>query len=154
MPESLGRYPVSVEIPVAWGEMDAFQHVNNVAFARWVETGRVAYLTRLGLMQRVESEGVGPIVARLAIDYHRPLRYPDSVRLDVTTRSIGRTSLHMGYRIWSTRLQVEAATAEDVVVMLDYRVGRPCPVDETLRAAILALEAMDPVAVGTAVHAE
>jgi acyl-CoA thioester hydrolase len=27
-------YPVVIEIPVQWGEMDAFQHVNNVVYFR------------------------------------------------------------------------------------------------------------------------
>ena len=40
--EALGRYPLSITIPVAWGEMDAFQHVNNVSYVRWLETGRIA----------------------------------------------------------------------------------------------------------------
>ncbi len=141
MQELLGRFPVSVEIPVAWGEMDAFQHVNNVAFARWVETARVAYLTRLGLMHRAVSEGIGPIVRRLAIDYRRPLTYPDTVRVEVTVQSIGRTSFRMAYRMWSEHHQAEAASAEDIIVMVDYRSSRPIPVDDVLRAAIVELEA-------------
>jgi len=28
--ELLAAYPVVVEIPVAWGEMDFYRHVNNV----------------------------------------------------------------------------------------------------------------------------
>ena len=47
---ALGRYPVSVTIPVAWGEMDAFGHVNNVIYARWIESARVEYSRRIGLM--------------------------------------------------------------------------------------------------------
>lgn len=35
MSDAPARHPVSVLIPVAWGEMDAFQHVNNVVYARW-----------------------------------------------------------------------------------------------------------------------
>jgi acyl-CoA thioester hydrolase len=141
MQELLGRYPVSVDIPVAWGEMDAFQHVNNVAFARWVETARVAYFTRLGLMPRVASEGTGPIVGRLAIDYRRPLTYPDTVRVEATVQSIGTTSFRMAYRMWSKQHQAEAASAEDVIVMVDYGSARPIAVSESLRAAIAGLEA-------------
>ncbi len=33
MDDAKDRYPVSVTIPVARGEMDAFQHVNNVVHA-------------------------------------------------------------------------------------------------------------------------
>jgi len=141
MHRTLGRYPVSVEIPVAWGEMDAFQHVNNVAFARWVESARVAYFRRLGLMRPIRSEGVGPILARIAIDYRRPVTYPDTVRVDATIRAIGRSSLTAAYRIWSVEQRAEVATGEDVIVVFDYATGKKTHVDERLRKAIAALEA-------------
>ena len=140
MDPALGRFPVSITIPVAWGDLDAFQHVNNVTYARWIESARVAYFTRLGLMCPLRPDGVAPIVARLAIDYERALFYPDTVRVDVTVLAVGRTSLTMGYRIWSVGQHAEAATAEDVAVLLDYKSGKKAPVDEELRAAIHALE--------------
>ncbi len=141
MDHALGRYPVSVTVPVAWGEMDAFEHVNNVNFARWMETARVAYFTRLGLMCPRRGDGVGPILARLSIDYQRPVSYPDTVRVDVTVTRIGKSSLNMAYRIWSEEQQAEAAKGEDVIVVFDYATGRKAAVDEALRAAIHALEA-------------
>ena len=56
----LARYPVVITFPVAWGEMDAFQHVNNTVYARWAESGRMAYFDRLKLTERKDAEGVGP----------------------------------------------------------------------------------------------
>ncbi len=144
MHDALGRYPVSVSIPVAWGEMDAFQHVNNVAYARWLETGRIAYFRRIGFLERMKSEGIGPILARLTIEYRRPVTFPDTVRVDVTTTKIGRSSLTLAYRVWSEALQAEAVTAEDVIVVMDYRASRTAPVDDALRSAIAALEASAP----------
>ena len=141
MDHALGRYPVSVSVPVAWGEMDAFEHVNNVNFARWVETARVAYFARLGLMCPRRGDGIGPILARLSIDYVRPISYPDTVRVDATVTRIGKSSLNMAYRIWSQDQQAEAAKGEDVIVVFDYATGQKAPVDDALRAAIHALEA-------------
>jgi acyl-CoA thioester hydrolase len=146
MDERLGRYPVSITIPVAWGEMDAFHHVNNVVYARWVESARIAYFTRIGLMEPVRADGVGPILGRVAIDYRRPVTYPDTVRVDATTTRIGRSSFTMAYRISSAGQSAEVATAEDVIVVFDYRAGRSTPVDDALRAAILALEDSAPPA--------
>ena len=40
------RYPVVIEIPVAWGEMDAFQHLNNIVYFRYFESARIAYFER------------------------------------------------------------------------------------------------------------
>jgi acyl-CoA thioesterase FadM len=72
--------------------------------------------------------------------------YPDTVRVDATTTRIGRSSFTMAYRISSAGQRAEVATAEDVIVVFDYRAGRSTPVDEALRAAILALEDAAPQA--------
>ncbi len=140
MTDAPARYPVSVTIPVAWGEMDAFQHVNNVVYARWLETARMLYFERVGLVKRVREEGVGPILARTVIDYRRPVTYPDVVRVDVTVSRVGGSSFTMSFRVWSEAQGVEVATGEQVIVNYDYRAGRTEPIDEALRAAIRAVE--------------
>lgn len=140
----LGRFPLSIRIPVAWGEMDAFHHVNNVTFARWIESARVAYFIRIGLMEPLPGRGVGPILARSAIDYRRPATYPDTVRVDATTTQLGRTSFTMAYRLTSEGQQAEVAAGEDVIVVFDYGAGRPVPIPDGLRAAILAFEGSRP----------
>ncbi len=109
MHEALGRYPVSVSIPVAWGEMDAFQHVNNVAYAHWLETGRIAYFGRIGFLDRMKAEGIGPILAKLTVEYRRPVTFPDRVRVDVTATKIGRSSFTLAYRVFSTAQEAEVA---------------------------------------------
>ena len=137
----LGRYPVSVSIPVAWGEMDAFQHVNNVVYARWLETARMVYLERIGLVDRMRDEGVGPILAKTVIDYRRPLRYPDTVHVSATISRIGGSSFTMTFRIRSDALGADVASGEQVMVVYDYRVGATARVDDRLRGAIAAVEA-------------
>ncbi len=137
---TLGRYPVSISVPVAWGEMDAFQHVNNVVYARWFESGRIAYFERLGLLERMRADGVGPILAKLGIDYRRPVTFPDTVRVETTVTRIGNSSFTMASRIRSEVQGIEVAADEEVIVLFDYRAGRPTPVDERLRAGIAAIE--------------
>jgi acyl-CoA thioester hydrolase len=138
--DGLGRYPISIAIPVAWGEMDAFQHVNNVTYARWLESARIAYFDRIGLLESMRLDGVGPILAKLAIQYRRPVTFPDTVRVETTVTRIGNTSFDVASRIRSQVLGVEVATDEEVIVLLDYRTGKPTPVSAKLRAAIAALE--------------
>jgi acyl-CoA thioester hydrolase len=137
----LGQYPVSITFPVKWGEMDAFQHVNNVAYVRWAESGRVAYFDRLQLMASQRDAGVGPILAKFSIDYRRPVTYPDAVRVEATVKRIGNTSFVMANRISTEAQGVEVATTEEIIVLFDYRAGRPTAIDERLRAAIHAVEA-------------
>jgi acyl-CoA thioester hydrolase len=140
MAQPPARYPVSIAIPVAWGDMDAFQHVNNVVFARWVETGRIEYLRRIGLLDLLRDEGIGPIIARLEIDFRRPVTFPDRVRVDTTTVRVGETSFTIAYRVWSEAQDAEVASGEQVLVVFDYRRSRKVPLGARLRAAIERLE--------------
>jgi acyl-CoA thioester hydrolase len=140
MSQRLGSYPVSVSMPVGWGDVDSFQHVNNVAYARWQENARVSYLMRLGMAGWAKAEGVAPILGHLSIDYRRPVTFPDTVRLDATVTRIGTSSFHMAYRFWSEAQGAEVAEGEDVVVVVDARTGKSTPLPAKLRAAIHALE--------------
>ena len=59
----LGRWPLVVEIPVVWGDLDAFRHVNNTVFLRWFETARIAYFERIGITSDLERQARAPILA-------------------------------------------------------------------------------------------
>ena len=53
--EKLEEYPVRVEIPVAWGEMDSLGHVNNIVYFRYFETARMEYFGRIGVMEVMQE---------------------------------------------------------------------------------------------------
>lgn len=134
------RHPVSVEIPVAWGDMDAFGHVNNAVYFRWFESARIAYFEKIGLNERMRREKKGPILARTSCDYEKPLTFPDTVRATASVVKLGNTSFVMEYRVTSERHGL-AARGEGVVVLVDYEKGGKLPLDDELRARIDALEA-------------
>ena len=43
------QYPVIHEQKVAWGDMDAFGHVNNVIYYRYIESARIGYFDELNI---------------------------------------------------------------------------------------------------------
>jgi len=154
-PPELGRWPLTIDLPVAWGDMDAFGHVNNTVYLRWFESVRIAYFERAGVLERMEAEKVGPIVARTSVDYRKPLRYPDQLKVSCTVLRIATTSFVMRSRVVSAALNGEvAAEGETVVVMMDYRTGAKLVLPPALRGRILALEATgnppSPTSAGTA----
>ena len=141
--EALSRWPVTIELPVQWGEMDSLGHVNNVVYLRWFESVRIAYFERSGILAGMPE--VGPIQARQEIDYRLPLRYPDRIRISTTVTKLGNTSLTMAVRLRSQENQhAIAAEGVTVVVMMDYRTGRKVSLTEDLRNRILLLEASGP----------
>src|SRR4051794_8318236 len=78
---ALTGFPVVIRLPVQWGDQDAFGHVNNTVFLRWFESARIAYFGRMGLLEMMARDRVGPILASIACDYRRPVTHPDTVHV-------------------------------------------------------------------------
>jgi acyl-CoA thioester hydrolase len=137
----LAGYPVVVEQAVAWGEMDAYQHINNVVYFRYFENSRLEYFRRLDWLAMVNEIGVGPILASTQARFRKPLTYPDDILIAARISEVGMDRLTMEHRIISRRLGVVAAEGEGVIVTFDYARGAKAPVPDELRRRIAALEA-------------
>ena len=141
MSDLLEVFPVVVEAPVVWGEMDAFQHVNNSVYFRYFESARIAYFERLQFMDLMRTTGVGPILASTQCRFRVPLTYPDAVRIGAKIAEIGDDRFVMHYAVVSQRLQKLAAEGEGVIVSFNYRENRKTALPDVIRERITALEA-------------
>ncbi|MFD8396237.1 acyl-CoA thioesterase, partial [Streptomyces sp. NPDC059680] len=68
--------------PLRWSDMDAYGHVNNAIFLRYLEEARIDFLSLRG-----EESKQGSVVARHEIDYKRQLVHrptPVDIELWVT----------------------------------------------------------------------
>jgi acyl-CoA thioester hydrolase len=135
----LTAWPVEVPLPVQWGDMDAFQHVNNAVYLRWFETARIAYFAKVGMPTGAGTTAPGPILARATVDFRKPVTFPDRVVTRARVSKVGNTSFTMLYQVESDKLGV-VADGEGVVVMFDYAKQAKTPVDDELRARIAQLE--------------
>jgi acyl-CoA thioester hydrolase len=142
MHDLLADFPITLDIPVAWGEMDAFQHVNNIVYLRYAESARIAYLERAGLGDTLQTTGIGPILASIQCRYKFPLTYPDTARIGTRAGEVGADRFTMHFRIVSTRHGRIAAEGDSVIVSYDYRAGSKVPLPAAMRAAIATLEAL------------
>ncbi len=101
----LDGYPVTIAVPVQWGDQDAFNHVNNVVYYRWFESARIAYFRRMGLMGIDSANRIGPILASSTCEYRKPITFPDTIRVGIRVTRIGRTSIGFEHRIVSEELK-------------------------------------------------
>lgn len=81
MDSMLKDFPVVTEIQVAWGEMDALQHVNNVVYFRYFETARLDYFNKIGLLVDMSKTHIGPRLRDTQCRYKLPITYPDTLLL-------------------------------------------------------------------------
>lgn len=140
MEKMLEGYPVVIEIPVAWGEMDSLRHVNNIVYFRYFESARMAYFNRIGIWSYMEETGVGPILASTGCKFRIPLSYPDTVSVGTRIADVEADRFLMKYVAVSSQHQRIAAEGEGVVVSYDYREKRKAPLPQEIRARIEALE--------------
>lgn len=127
-----------MDIPVAWGEMDAFGHVNNVVYLRWFETGRMSFFSEVGVTLRDIAEGVGPILAQTSCAFKRPVTFPDTITVHTSIGRIGTKSFTMLYRVVSQALGEVAAEGDGTIVWFDYGKGASVAIPDELRARLQA----------------
>jgi acyl-CoA thioester hydrolase len=138
------EFPVVVEWPVAWAEMDYFRHVNHAVFFTYFEGARIAYLERIGFREVGGGVDVGPILASTHARYRRPVEYPDTVVVGARCTGVDTDRFTQEYRLVSRRLGEVAAEGGGVLVAFDYAAGRKAALPEPVRAAIGALEGWEP----------
>ncbi|MBA4189212.1 MAG: acyl-CoA thioesterase [Planctomycetaceae bacterium] len=136
----LALFPVVVELDVAWGEMDAYDHVNNVVYFRYFENARIAYLDRIGWMAAKVESGLGPIIASTSARYRKPVSYPDRLLVGARISDIQTDRVTFDYRLVSTKLNAVASEGQALVVSYDYRAGKKVPIPDAVRLAIEELE--------------
>lgn len=139
MLDLLKDFPVVIETPIAWGEMDAFQHVNNVVYFRYFESVRVACFDLLRMMEFKEKSGIGPILASTRCRFKVPLTYPDTVSVGTKIEQLEEDRFVMKYLVVSHRLQKVAAEGEGLVVFFNYKENRKAPIPAELKQRILDL---------------
>lgn len=136
----LKGFPVIIPITVAWGEMDALRHVNNVVYFRYFESARVAYLEKMKFWEFMHRTGIGPILASTKCRFMAPLTYPDRLLAGTRISDVGKDRFIMQDCLVSERLQKIVAKGESVLVSYDYRENRKVPLPEELRRSIAELE--------------
>ena len=140
MKELCRAYPVVVEIPILWGDMDAFQHVNNRVYLKHFESARMAYLEKIGFLEVMDKTNIGPILASTQCKFKIPLTYPDLVTVGARVRTMEKDRFIMEYAVISHKHQKIAAIGDGVLVTFDYKNNVKAAIPEDIRQNIIDLE--------------
>ncbi len=117
----LAHCPVIIDVQVAWGEMDAFNHVNNAVYFRYFESARIAYFNRTGVMDAMEEHHLGPILASTGCRFKAPLVYPDEIAVGALVSEVGEDRFTMNYFVASRKLKRVVAEGDGLIVFYDYK---------------------------------
>jgi acyl-CoA thioester hydrolase len=136
----LEGFPVVIEIPVLWGELDAYGHVNNTVYFRYFESARMAYLERCGVLESYDRDRTGIILYSTECRFKSALHHPDSVLVGARTIQIEGDRFVMGYGVVSRSADRVAAEGHATLVWFDYNRRTKMPLPEFVRNTIGELE--------------
>ena len=133
---NISECPVIFEQNVAWGDMDAFGHVNNAVYYRYIESARICYFEALNIFQ----QDIYTVVASSQCQYLRPLFYLDQLKIGARVEEMRSSAIRMNYILWSGQQQNIAARCEAVIVCVDKLNLQKIPMPENIRQNIKQIE--------------
>lgn len=142
--ELFRTFPVIVTQAVVWGDMDSYQHVNNVVYFRYFENGRLEYFRRIGWFEIEEATGIGPILASTQARFRRPLTYPDTIHIGTRLLEMKEDRFTIEHRIVSDALNDVATEGQGMLVSFHYATSKKMPLPEELKKRIRELEGNSP----------
>ena len=120
------------EIAIRWGDLDAYGHVNNTVFFRFMEQARVEWLASLS--HALEPHGEGPVIINAACTFLVQLNYPGTVVVELFVGPPGRSSIPTYYQIHCQGVLV--AEGESKVVWMDFSTGKSVALPREIRALL------------------
>ena len=121
-------------IQVRFRDLDSLKHVNNAVYLTYLEIARIEYWKAL----RFEPVRPSMLLARVEIDYLKPLLFDDQVEIAVRVSEMGTKSFVMAFEI--TANGTVAAKGSSVLVWFDHAANVSVVIPDSARATIQAFE--------------
>ncbi|WP_298036724.1 acyl-CoA thioesterase [uncultured Microbacterium sp.] len=133
-------------IHLRWGDLDAFNHVNNTSMLKLLEEARVRAFWKAddtedapptAVIESGIEQGVLTLIARQEIEYLAPVPYQRRpLEVQMWFGKIGGSSVEVCYEVFndpSYDARVLYARSTAVIVLVDAATGRPVRVSEDMR---------------------
>lgn len=148
MTEATTHPRLHIPIELRWGDLDAYNHVNNTSMLKLLEEARIRAFWKpipgedappTAIIDSSVGAGLQIIMARQEVEYIRPVLYQRRP-LDVQMwfASLGGSSVEICYEVHSPRGAAEHelyARSSAVLVLVDEETGRPKRLPEEFREA-------------------
>eukprot|EP00601_Ochromonadales_sp_CCMP2298_P000610 CAMPEP_0173173458 /NCGR_PEP_ID=MMETSP1141-20130122/2841_1 /TAXON_ID=483371 /ORGANISM="non described non described, Strain CCMP2298" /LENGTH=178 /DNA_ID=CAMNT_0014095539 /DNA_START=45 /DNA_END=584 /DNA_ORIENTATION=- len=148
------KFPVISKVSVKWGDMDAYQHVNNCMYLKYQEVSRLRYFslilkevdpTKFNAKAFSNGTGVGPILSDTYCKFIYPLTFPDMILVGCTIEQgdLSKNRYKLTHAVWSMQHQRVVSEGFGTVVSYDFPNKKVADVPEQLVKAIGVVQARD-----------
>jgi acyl-CoA thioester hydrolase len=130
------------KIHIRYDDLDTFNHVNNKSYLAFLEDARIEIHKKI--FKWSGSVNISALVARIEIDYMKPVTYGDELSVytrlsEIGTKSFELTSLFVVNNALNSDNQIYAK-AKVVLVNIDPKTGKSAPISEKDRQAMIEFD--------------
>ena len=122
-------------IPVRWGDLDAYGHLNNTLYFRFCEQARVEWIEAAGFEVRPERREA-PVIINASCTFLVPVNYPANVVVRLFAGEPGRSSVMSWYELYIEGQDQLVAEGASKIVWMDHETGKSVPLPDALRSVI------------------
>jgi len=130
-----GDFGWRLPIQTRWADMDAYGHVNNMAFYGFIDTAVTAYLVKQAGHDQDTATAIG-LVVESGCQYFKPLTFPDVVDCGVRVAKLGRSSVRYEVGMFVGAAPEAVALGFFVHVFVDRVTMRPTVLPANIRGAL------------------
>jgi acyl-CoA thioester hydrolase len=125
---------------IRWGDMDAFGHVNNTVYFRYMESARIAFLEQAA--GETDPQGEGPVIVTAYCTFARQLKYPGQIEVHTFVGAPGRSSIEVTHeiRLVDAHGKAEVVHAEGgaKVVWVNFAAEKSVPLPDAFKTLATA----------------
>lgn len=131
----LSEYKLSLELRIDWSDLDMYQHVNNITFVRFLQSGRVNFWEATGLGVFFKETNRAPILVSTHCDFKKSLHYPGKAIVKTKLAFMKNSSFGLDHLILNEKNEI-CAEGRDVAACFDFNTEKTYPIPEDLRAVM------------------
>ena len=129
------NHQLTLEFPIKWIEMDAYQHLNNARYFDYFTEFRFQWLLiHPELREWFSLNKLQGLIVKQDCEYFRGVTFPDTLIITQTIQSLGTSSIHLHYSVMSKSQQKECAQSHAILVCCDSQ-QKPTPIPESIKRA-------------------
>ncbi|MEY3863851.1 MAG: hypothetical protein RL183_736 [Pseudomonadota bacterium] len=123
-------------ITVRWGDMDAFGHVNNAVYFRYIEQARINWLDSLGLNFAQDEQGV--VVVNAFCNFMKPVEYPADLIIKTYITNPTRVGLDTFNEMsLASDPETVRATSGATIVWVDFKSQKAASWPDQIKAKLV-----------------
>lgn len=136
--KDFSEYKLSLELRIDWSDLDMYEHVNNVSFMRFLQSGRVNFWEASGIHDFYRNSNQGTMLVSTKCDFKKSLHYPGKAIVKTKLDFIGNTSFGIKHVILNENGEL-CAEGKDVVVCYDFDKKSTFSIPDWLKQKIVEL---------------